>query len=387
MKSEPSLLREVRRFGTFDAQACLQCGSCTVSCDLVDRSASFPRRTLRVVLLGLKEQLLRGLEPWLCYYCGDCSKVCPRQAEPAESLMTLRRYLTAQYDLTGLSARIQTSRVWHLGSLLVAGALVVVLFVLYHLYFGGLELDDLVGEPMGLEHMFGRIVTFTLGVVLLSFLLLGANAWRMMRLALHGPGAARIPAALYFSEARIFLVHAVTQRRFRDCKEGGRWPKHVGLLVFGCVLMFVLVVGFLTWFQTDELYPLSHPQRWLGYLATVALVWGSVDILIARSRRRMEMHRFSERSDVVLPVLLLLTALSGIAVHIFRYAELLLVTHYAYLLHIAIAVPLMLIELPFGKLSHVLYRPLALYSLRLRERALEAERAGVPEGMLADHAR
>ncbi|MFQ6112874.1 MAG: 4Fe-4S dicluster domain-containing protein, partial [bacterium] len=106
IKSDPTLLAEVRKYGRFDTNACLQCGSCTVVCDLTNSSASFPRRIIRYALLGLRKPLQSSLEPWICHDCGDCSTACPRETEPAEAMMTLRRYLTAQYDWTGLSSKM-----------------------------------------------------------------------------------------------------------------------------------------------------------------------------------------------------------------------------------------------------------------------------------------
>ena len=54
---------------------------------------------------------LRGtLEPWLCYYCGECSDECPREAEPGETMMSMRRWLTARYDFTGISGLFYRSR-------------------------------------------------------------------------------------------------------------------------------------------------------------------------------------------------------------------------------------------------------------------------------------
>jgi hypothetical protein len=38
-----------------------------------------------------------------------------------------------------------------------------------------------------------------------------------------------------------------------------------------------------------------------------------------------------------------------------------------------IAVPMLLVEVPFGSSSHMLYRPLALYFTAVKERALEAQ--------------
>ena len=122
-KIDPALISEVRRYGHFDVDACYNCGSCACVCELAEDSALFPRKSLRYVQLGLRDRLLSSLEPWLCYFCGDCSKACPRQTEPGESMMTLRRFLTAQYDWTGLSARMYKSKWWELGMIAAVGLL------------------------------------------------------------------------------------------------------------------------------------------------------------------------------------------------------------------------------------------------------------------------
>ncbi|MEZ4516141.1 MAG: hypothetical protein R3C44_04635 [Chloroflexota bacterium] len=59
---------------------------------------------IRLAQLGLTDQLLESTDPWLCYYCGDCAETCPRQAEPGETMMALRRWMTAQYDRSGHAA-------------------------------------------------------------------------------------------------------------------------------------------------------------------------------------------------------------------------------------------------------------------------------------------
>ncbi|MGC3979589.1 MAG: hypothetical protein QM751_16000 [Paludibacteraceae bacterium] len=43
------------------------------------------------------------MKSWECYYCGECSTHCPQDANPGELMMSLRRWLTAKYDWTGLS--------------------------------------------------------------------------------------------------------------------------------------------------------------------------------------------------------------------------------------------------------------------------------------------
>jgi heterodisulfide reductase subunit C/quinone-modifying oxidoreductase subunit QmoC len=371
---DPSLLSDVRRFGRFDTNACLQCGSCTLSCELSGYPASFPRRTLRLVLLGLREPLRSNLEPWLCHYCGECSTTCPRDAEPAQSMMTLRRYLAAQYDWTGLSSLIHRSSVGQILALVAVAAAVLLLTFWYHssLGLGVAELTEY-AESIGLEHMFGDIATYTRLVFLAAVLLLLINAARMFWFTMYRGASPKVPLRLYLTQARVFLWQGLTQRRIRECPDRPRWVLHL-LLVAGVVLMIVIKLFALSWFQTDELYPLYHPQRWVGYLAAGAILIPIGTFLAAGLRARRERHRFSEPTDWTLLILLLITALTGILIHILRYMELAAAAHYMYAAHLAVAVPMLLVELPFGKWSHALYGPLAIYLQAVRDRALE-ERA------------
>ncbi len=366
----PSLSAEIRAFGTF-GEACYSCGTCTLSCDLTTDPAPFPRRPVQYAVLGLREPLLESLEPWLCHDCGDCSTKCPQQAGPRESMATLRRYLTAQYDWTGLSAKIYQSKAWAIGSLAAAGLLVVSLMFFYHLTFAGLSFSDLISESMGLSHMFPTITYFTLAVIFLPLIVLSSNAVRMYRFTMGGEAGSRIPLSVYLSEFGTFFYHVATQERMKKCPEQTHRQRHVKhwMIAAGCFIILVLLVFFLRFFQTDEIYPVYHPQRWLGYIATVFLLYGSVDILVGRLEKKEEIFKHSEPEDFTLPVLLLLITVSGIAVHILRYLGLSFAAHYMYFAHMVIAVPFLLVEVPFGKCSHMVYRPLAIYFQAVKETA------------------
>lgn len=380
-RSDPTLISDVRKYGKFDTNACFQCGSCTVVCDLSDNSALFPRKIVRYVLLGLRDLLNRCLEPWLCHDCGDCSIYCPRQAEPREAMMTLRRYLGSQYDWTGIGSKLRQSKIMYMGTLVSVGVLVLLLIVIYHVSIVKMPLSDFSTTYMGLEHMFGTITYFTCAVILFPLFVLLSNALRMYWFTVRQANNIKIPFKLYFSEIKIFFLHAFTHKKLGECAEKKRWSKH-WLIAFGCSLMFFILVFFLKWLQTDNIYPVYHPQRWVGYLVTFFLIYGSVDIIISRIKKKKEVHKFSELNDFVFPIMLLLTALSGIAVHVFRYLGLELATHYTFAVHVAIAVPMLVVEIPFGKLSHMIYRPLAIYFQSIKEKALDRE---MPEGVVLDH--
>jgi hypothetical protein len=289
-------------------------------------------------------------------------------------MMTLRRYLISQYDVTGISSHIFRSSVWEIAAMAVVAAIVFGLVFFYHLYFVKMPVEDFVTTPFGLEHMFPMITYFTYVVFLVPLCIMAINAFRMFRWTMAGSRNVKISFHLYLVEAATFFVHLFSHRNLKQCnddRQERRWIRH---LVLGTAtsMMCVIVFFFLSWFQTDALYPLYHPQRWLGYLATAAMIVVPVQFIASRARKRGTHHKFSESTDLIFPIMLLLVAVSGIAVHIFRYADLALACHYGYAVHLAITVPLLLIELPFGKWSHVLYRPLALYFQSVKERAIVA---------------
>jgi ferredoxin len=370
-KNDPTLLSDVRRYGIFDATGCVNCGSCTLICDLAGDNVSFPRRAMRQVLMGQRQVVNESLDPWICHDCGDCSTVCPRQTDPRNSMMTLRRYLASVYDWTGIASIINSSKAWHIGSLILSAVIFLALMIFYHLHYAEMTLSEFAYNPMGLEHMFPMMTYFTLVVVLFPFFVLLTNAFRMYWITVHLKEYIHSPVTQWFIEIKTFMLHFFTYRKMGECPtEKGRWPKHI-LLGVGCIVMLVVVVFALKWFQTDNIYPLYHPQRWVGYLAAAFLIYGTGDILISRIMGKREIHKTSEFRDWIFPILLMATAVSGIIVHILRYAELELATHYAYAIHMVIVVPLLVVEMPFGKWTHMIYRPLAMYFQSLKEKTME----------------
>jgi len=368
---DPQFLIELKKYGDVKIESCFNCGNCTAICPLSTEETPFPRTNLRLVQLGLRDKLRESLDPWLCYYCGDCSTTCPRQAEPGEAQMTMRRWLTGQYDWTGLARLFYTSAFWEIGSILLVGAFIVWMFVLF-------------AGPMVTDHValntFAPVERIHYGdwvlAAFLSFFLL-SNVARMWWFTVAKDSKVKVPFSVYVTEAWKLLLHFVTQKQFEKCDEEQkgfwqkkRWRNHL-FLVSGYVLMFALVVGFLPWFQTDNIYPLYHPQRWLGYYATIVLLYGGFDILWSRIKKEHQSHRFSHLSDWIFPILLLLTTISGILVHTFRYLDLPMATYYTYATHLVVLTPMLVLEVPFGKWSHLAYRPLAMYFQAVKAKAAQ----------------
>ncbi|MGH9645015.1 MAG: 4Fe-4S dicluster domain-containing protein [Terriglobales bacterium] len=370
--SDPTLLADIRRYGKFDPTGCYQCGSCTLSCDLVEGSVTFPRRSIRYALLGLRQPLVASLEPWVCHDCGDCSTVCPRQSEPRISMITLRRFLSAQYEWLGLGGKLYRSDAWYAGSLLFIAFLTVLLIVGYHLWYIALPTGDFARNSLdvGLVHMFPIMTYYTLAVILLPLLLLLSRVIRVWRLTMGGDERPHIPLSAYLAECWTYVYQSVTQTMLRRCPQKGRWLGH-WLLAAGTMTMLAIKTFGLRWFQTDNIYPIYHPQRWLGYLAAGCILYGIGNISAGRWKAKKEIYKETHFHDLVFPVLIVLTALTGLAAHTLRYLGFGLACHYAYALHVIVATPMLVIEMSFGKWSHMVYRPLALYFLAVRERAAQ----------------
>jgi quinone-modifying oxidoreductase, subunit QmoC len=370
---DPDLHRDIAAFGGRDVSVCMNCGNCTAVCQLSTDSTPFPRRIVHLLQVGHREKLLASAEPWLCYYCGECSDSCPRQANPGETMMAARRYLTASYDWTGLARWFYVSPASQIGAMAALALFVVTLFALFHgpVVTDRVELNTF--APVEWIEVFDWMMGGLLAVLLLS------NAWRMASFILGPDTRSKLGLSLLLAELRTFFVHLATQKRWRECeRQQRRWVTHL-LLVSGYVTMIGLVEGGLRWFQTDEIYPLWHPTRVLGYYATAVLLYGSAVFLVGRWRKREAIHRSSEPTDWVFLALLFVVAFTGILVHAFRLTGLPLTTYATYVIHMAFVVPFLVVQVPFGKWSHILYRPLAVYLVAVRERvrgSREPDRAG-----------
>jgi ferredoxin len=373
---DTTLLDELKEYGAVNIEACFNCGNCTAICPLTSDDYTFPRNMIRRVQIGQRERIMESLDPWLCYYCGECSTTCPREAEPGETMMALRRWLTAQYDRSGHGAKLYTSGKAAWQAILRYSLVPLILLVIFHVLsaLGITNLVSIVTDRVELTAFAPTLWVWA--VVLIDFAILGrrvfANVANMHKYVMNSAeGGPKIPLRAYLLEWKALIINAFTQKRWLECGEDrSRWFKHL-ILISGYGIMLVLIVGLLWWFQTDKIYPFWHPQRLLGYYATIVLLYASGEALIGRIRKREEMHKFTHHSDWLFPGFLFTGTLTGILVHIFRYAGWPWPTYIMYTLHVMIMIAMLDTEVGIGKWTHLFYRPLAIYFQKVKERAAE----------------
>jgi ferredoxin len=361
------VFEDIKKMGAFDVTACMNCGMCTVTCPLSVSGNEFPRKLIRYAALGLDEKLVSHPEPWLCYYCGDCSDQCPSEAEPGEFMMATRRYLTSRYDWTGLSKKFYLSEKWEIGALVALALVFLGIFVVSNL----LGVSKMQGENVSIDS-FAPVEWIHLGDLILggtlAFLLL-SNAFRMYYFVIFNDKSVKVPIKLYFTEIKAYLLAGlslVAQYRWLSCDNKSRWLKHL-FLVTGYITIFSLVVVFIDIFQVDDTG--WNITSLLGYYATAALLFVTLEAMWSRYKKKEQMHKYSHLSDWLFLILLFLTATTGIFLHLSRLMNLAYPSYIIYVIHIMIAGPMLIIEVPFGKWSHMLYRPFAVYLAMVKEKA------------------
>jgi ferredoxin len=371
------LAGHLAKFGRGDWNECFHCGTCTATCPLSEQGHLFPRRGYAAMRMGLTRTLAGSLEPWLCYYCGDCTDRCPRNANPGEIMMILRRYLTSIYDWTGLSRKFYTSHWWEIAAILVIGAVVAVLFGVVNPNGIVTELNAQGGVlinamfPVYWVHLGDWAMAACISFFLVS------NIIRMWYFTSFRDPATRISPAAYVMEAWNLGVHFISQFRFSKCENRKYWGGHL-LLMTGYTTMFTMIVLFLPWFQTEKIYLWYEPQRLLGYYATVGLFAGLAYFVYGRVKKSAVSFKFSHISDWLFLIMLFLSTLTGILLHIFRISGMPAATYYMYIIHMAVLVPMLVVEVPFSKWSHLAYRPFALFLARARARqaTMNADKGG-----------
>lgn len=77
--------------GAEEIRYCFACGSCTAACPVWEIESSYnPRRIIRMILLGMREQVLSSEFIWLCATCYNCEERCPQGVSFAEIIAAVK---------------------------------------------------------------------------------------------------------------------------------------------------------------------------------------------------------------------------------------------------------------------------------------------------------
>jgi ferredoxin len=336
---------ELKKFGAFDFNACYNCGTCTAVCSLSTEEDSFPREMVRFSVLGMQDDIKSSLKPWLCYYCGECSTNCPREANPGELMMSLRRWLISKYDWTKLSGLLYKSL-----PLTIIAFIILATGVFAYSFYENFNLETV----MHTGHIFEMVaIAAVFGVILLP------NIIRMWWFIILKPGI-KVPFKKYIKGFGELIVHMFTQKRTLGCNDNQlRWFEHF-ILVIGYLGLLITTV-FLDWFSNKSLFVII-----LGYVVSVIIFAVTIDFVSDRIKKTKELSKYSQPSDWMFVVWLLLMGLSAFMVRLFIDTHLIENNIWLYLFHLTILVQWALVIVPFGKWTHFLYRSFAMYFEKIK---------------------
>lgn len=342
----PSFSKELKKYGAFDLNACYNCGTCTATCSLSTKEDSFPREMVRYSSLGLEDEIKSSLKPWMCYYCGECSSNCPREANPGELMMSLRRWLTAKYDWTGLSGLLYKS--------FLITSLLFILSAIGVIWYSASLNHEL--EPiMHLGHTFEMLAILSVFVIILL-----PNLVRMWWFV-EGRQEKKAPLKAYFRSMGELFIHMFTQKRALGCDDNQtRWFEHL-ILVFGYLLLLFTTV-FLDWFSATNIFIVA-----IGYIESALVFVITFDFMRRRMQKEKEVSKHSQPSDWLFVVWLFLMGFTAFGVRLFIDLNILEQNIWLYLIHIIVLVQWAILIVPFGKWTHFLYRSFAMYLAAIKK--------------------
>ncbi len=335
--------KTLKKYGAIDFNACYNCGTCTAVCALSNEDDSFPREMVRLSVLGIDSDVKTSLKPWLCYYCGECTTHCPQEAKPGELMMSLRRYLTANYDWTGLSGILYRNVYAY-----IVAFLLVIIGVLGWYYTG----DKSNSEWMHYGHLFEMFAIAGVFVLILLpniFRLWYYSVWQKTK---------KFKLKHYLKAFKDLVIHMFSQKRTLSCNEEKDnklwWFEHFILVISYLLLLFTTV--FLDWFGTSSMLVIVS-----GYVFSAIIFMVTFDFVIRRINKKTEKSKFTHPSDWFFVIWLFLMGISAFVARLMIDTNYLENNFWIYLFHLIVLVQWAIIIVPFGKWTHFLYRSFAMY--------------------------
>ena len=62
-----------------ELNACFACSTCTAACPIANQWTYKPHQLIRMIILGMREDVLSSDEIWLCLTCFQCQERCPQK--------------------------------------------------------------------------------------------------------------------------------------------------------------------------------------------------------------------------------------------------------------------------------------------------------------------
>jgi len=89
-KLHGDFVRKVVEVSGQNLNLCYQCGKCSAGCPMSFAMDLLPNQIMRLVQLGLEEDIANSKTVWLCASCLTCTARCPKGVDLSRVMETLR---------------------------------------------------------------------------------------------------------------------------------------------------------------------------------------------------------------------------------------------------------------------------------------------------------
>ncbi len=367
LEPDVGFIREVGKLGGGDLKKCYQCATCSVACKISPDNKPFPRKEMIAASWGLKDRLVADYDVWLCHNCGDCTTLCPRGAKPGDVLGAVRAYAVGEYATPKALAKAVANP----KMLPFLFAVPAVIFIVVGLIFNSIGINWLNFSPHSGEIWQSHFINnYLVDIIMIPtfFGAIGVFALGLKRFlndmhqqAIKNGKAEDKPLDMGGVLAALVrtITTILTHRKFNECGENkSRATAHM-MVLFSFIGLFIVTncFFFAEWvLHIEGPYSQLNPVKWLGNIAGVALVVGS--ILLWRTRLANK-DQGSSYWDWYLVVLAFSLGATGLGTEIARLMGLSGVSYFIYFLHLMFIWSLFAYT-PFSKLAHLVYRTTAM---------------------------
>jgi quinone-modifying oxidoreductase subunit QmoC len=366
---EPDLnfIKDVGILGGEDVKKCYQCATCAVVCPISPENRPFPRKEMIAASWGLKDQLVKSADPWLCHNCGDCSTRCPRKAKPADVLAAIRAQAITEYSAPAPLAKALNTPAMLPVLLLVPAVYIVVMGFIMEKVFGTSFLNfspqgTIVHAKMVSTWLVDAVMLTAAGFAALTFF----NGVKRFLCDIHqnalaeGKTAKQTIEAAGFIQALIRTVPTILKHaKFNECTENKeRGVSHL-LVLFAFIGLFIVTSIFFVaiyGLQIHGPYSQLNPVKWLANISGVALIVGSILLIKTRMSKPDQVSAYK---DWLLLGLVLGLGVTGMGAQLTRLAGWAVPSYTIYFIHLML-VWFTFAYLPFSKLAHLVYRTVAM---------------------------
>ena len=97
-------VKKVAEISGQNLRFCYQCGKCSAGCPMSSAMDLLPNQIMRLVQLGLEEDIANSKTVWLCASCLTCTVRCPKGVDISRVMEALRVIaLRKSFDFVELS--------------------------------------------------------------------------------------------------------------------------------------------------------------------------------------------------------------------------------------------------------------------------------------------